>query len=136
MWKYLDRTLAALLALGAAVGHTLGSLAAYAHEPATLLWSLNTSVFGATLGALHLLRSFRPADRALAALLLFPTLAWLVSALCFGRIIGAPADPRVVFFALTCVGLSAFSLRALLPRPPAALASISRGSAARPSPRS
>src|SRR5215469_7525565 len=59
MLKYLDRTLAVLLALGAGVGHTLGSLAAYAHEPTTLLWSLNTSVLGVLLGTLHLLRSFR-----------------------------------------------------------------------------
>jgi hypothetical protein len=114
MWKYLDRTLAVLLGLGAGVGHTLGSLAAYAHEPTTLLWSLNTSVLGVTLAALHLLRSLRPEDRALARILIVPTLAWLVSALYFGTLIHAPADPRVIFFALLCVGLIAFSLRGAL----------------------
>ena len=114
MLKYLDRTLAVLLALGAGVGHTLGSLAAYAHEPTTLLWSLNTSVLGVLLGTLHLLRSFRSADRALALLLVLPTLAWLISALYFGALIHAPADPRVVFFVVLCVGLIAFSVRGAL----------------------
>jgi hypothetical protein len=114
MLKYLDRTLAVLLGLGAGVGHTLGSLAAYAHEPMTLLWSLNTSVLGVMLGALHLLRSLRPADRTLALLLIFPTLAWLVSALYFGRLIHAPGDPRVVTFIVLCAGLIAFSVRGAL----------------------
>jgi hypothetical protein len=80
------------------------------------------------LGALHLLRSFRPADRALALMLIFPTLAWLVSSLCFGWLIHAPGDPRVVTFMVLCAGLIAFSLRGAL--------EISPGSAALPSPRS
>jgi hypothetical protein len=110
MWKYIDRAFAVLLALGAGVGHSLGSLGAYGHEPMLLLWALNASVLGATLGALHLLRSFRPADRALALLLIAPTCAWLISSLCFGWLIGSPADPRVLSFVALCLGLIAFSV--------------------------
>jgi hypothetical protein len=114
MFKYLDRALAVVLGLGAAVGHTLGSLTAYAHQPITLLWALNASVLGAMLGGLHLVRSFRPTDRVLAWLLVLPTLFWLGSAIQFGMLIGRPLDPRVVVIVVASVGLIAFSLKTAL----------------------
>jgi hypothetical protein len=117
--KLIDRALAVLLGLGAGIGHTLGSLKAYAHEPMTLLWALNTSVFGVTLAAFHLFRTYRPNDRALAWILVLPTLAFMVSCVWFGLLIHAPADPRVVAFLIIGLGLTGFSLaKALSPSKP------------------
>ena len=117
--RALDRALALVLGLGAGIGHTLGSLAAYGSGTDTLLWSLDAGAFGATLGALHLLRSFRPADRVLAWLVILPTVAWIASCLRFGALLHDVADPRVVMFVAASAGLIGFSLRTALRQSPA-----------------
>lgn len=114
MLKTVDRILAGILGLGAAAGHTYGSLAAYANQPITLLWALNASVLGALLAVLHFIRSFRPGDRALGWVLIAPTLFWFGSSLEFGMLIGHPADPRVLAFAVASLGLTIFSLATAL----------------------
>jgi hypothetical protein len=114
MLKSVDRACAVVLGLGAGVGHTLGSLMTYGHQPEPLLWALNTSVLGVLLAALHLLRSFRPADRMLAGVLAPATLAWLISTATFGGIIGNALDPRVLVFEVVSVALIAFSLNTAL----------------------
>lgn len=114
MLKTIDRILAVILGLGAAVGHTYGSLTAYAHQPITLLWALNASVLGTLLAVLHFVRSLRTEDRALALILIPPTLFWLGSSMEFGILIGRPFDPRVLTFAVASLGLAAFSLTTAL----------------------
>ena len=44
MLKTVDRLLAGILGLGAAAGHTYGSLAAYANQPITLLSFIDAAV--------------------------------------------------------------------------------------------
>jgi len=108
--RIADRVLAVLLLLGA-IGHTFGSIQAYSHQPLSMLWALCASVLVALLSALNLLRSGRPADRALAWIAAAGTACWLVAAVAFGVLIHRPMDPRVVVFAVICVGLIAFSLQ-------------------------
>ena len=114
MLKTIDRILAVILGLGAAVGHSYGSLMAYAHQPVTLLWALNASILGTLLAVLHFVRSLRPGDRSLAWILIPPTLFWLGSSMEFGILIGRPFDPRVLTFAVASLGLAAFSLKTAL----------------------
>ena len=114
MLKHVDRGMAVILGLGAAVGHSLGSVSAYAAQPMTLLWALNASALGALLAVLHLLRSFRGRDRPLAAAAGIGSLFWMVSSLCFGLLIGNPFDPRIVMFIVISAGLIAFSVRSFV----------------------
>jgi hypothetical protein len=111
MLKVIDRTCAVVLGLGAAVGHTYGSFKAYGHDETTLLWALNASVLGLLLGALNLLRSARPDDRALAAIVGAGTVCWIISAARFGFLIDNPLDPRVLMFLLVSVILVLFNLQ-------------------------
>jgi uncharacterized membrane protein YfcA len=111
MLKYVDRTMAVILGLGAAIGHTYGSLVSYSDQPKTLLWSLSASVFGALLGVLQFLRSLRPEDRTLARILIVPTLCWAALSVEFGILIGNPLDPRVLLFVVVCLGLTFFGLQ-------------------------
>ncbi len=108
--KLIDRALAVLLILGAG-GHTLGSIAGYGTQPLTLLWALSASLYIVLVGAVNLLRTARPGDRALAWIAVVSASCQLVSAVVFGQLIDAPADPRVVGFVVLCLGLIAFGLR-------------------------
>jgi hypothetical protein len=108
--KYLDRTLAVLLLLGA-VGHTLGSIKIYGGQPMVLLWALSASVLCVLLGAINLLRVNRPRDTALAWICAAGMVAWLACTLTFGHLIGSFLDPRIVIFSLISLGLIFFSVR-------------------------
>jgi peptidoglycan/LPS O-acetylase OafA/YrhL len=109
MLKNLDRALAILLSLGT-VGHTVGSIGTYRHQPITLLWALCASLLIALLGAINLLRANRPHDRSLGWLGAFGTLGWLAAVVAFGIIKGALFDPRVVFFVAVSTGLVLFNI--------------------------
>jgi hypothetical protein len=72
----LDRTLAVLLIAGAGVGHVAGSIAAYDHQPQVLLWSVGAGGLGVLVGAMNLMRSFRPGNTAIAWLSAGAACAW------------------------------------------------------------
>ena len=114
MLKFVDRTFAVMLVLGAEVGHTFGSIKSYGAEPMVLLWALNASAFGVLLGALHILRSYRANDRPLAWLLAVGTGAFALSTLRFGQLLGNLADVRVLIFTLISAVLIVLSLRTAL----------------------
>lgn len=111
---WLDRSLSALLLLGG-IGHTFGVLQFY-KDPHTLFWSLTASVLIFLLAALNLLRSWRPADRALAAIVGCASAAYFVVTIFFGRLIGDMTDFRVILFGIVSAGLTLFSLRTALGR--------------------
>ncbi len=110
MLKIVDRALGVLLILGAG-GHTYGSISSYGRQPLTLLWALSASLFILLLGAVHLLRTARRGDRALAWIAVAGTVCQLMASVIFGQLIGAPADPRVIGFVVICSGLIVFGLR-------------------------
>jgi uncharacterized membrane protein len=112
--RWIDRGLSVLLILGG-VGHTYGVLNFYT-DPHALFWSLTASILIFLLAALNLLRSWRPNDRALAAVTACASAAYFVDTLCFGRLIGDMTDFRVILFGLISLGLAGFSLRAALAR--------------------
>jgi hypothetical protein len=97
-----------------AVGHTLGSVKAYSGQPLVLLWALCASLYIVLVGAINLLRTARPADRALAWIAMAATACWLVAGVAFGLLIGNVADPRVIIFAVICSGLIALGLKGAL----------------------
>ena len=113
MRKIVDRLFGSLLILGA-IGHTFGSIKAFSSTPHELLWALCASVLIALLGALNLLRSWRPQDSTLAWIVCAGTTCWLAASIAFGLIIGRPFDPRVIVFVILSVGLILFGLNTAL----------------------
>jgi hypothetical protein len=113
--RAIDIICTAVLGLGA-VGHSMGSFAAYRSQPVPLLWALCASVLIALLAALNWLRAKRPHDRALAWITVLGTLCWLAADLSFGALTGNMLDPRVVMFGVVSVVLIAFGLRTALMR--------------------
>lgn len=111
--RIVDRLFSVLFLLGG-VGHTLGVWKVYHDKPDLLFWSLTTSVLIALLGALSMLRSWRPGDAALGWLSTAGSLVYLGVIVCFGRLIGNMADPRVVLFAILSAGMALFGLRTAL----------------------
>jgi hypothetical protein len=107
--KWIDRGLSVVLILGG-IGHTLGVLGFY-KDPQTLFWSLTASELIFLLAAINLLRTWRPGDRALAAIAACASASYLLFTLRFGQIIGNIADFRVILFGVIMLGLTAFSLR-------------------------
>ncbi len=116
MMKFFDRALSALMLLGAA-GHLLGSTRFYPGQRDARYWAEWFTFVIVLVGAINLLRSFRPDDKALAWLAAGAALCYAVSALTFGSLIGNMADPRVVGFTAIALGLALFSLRTALRRP-------------------
>ena len=110
MLVWIDRALAILLILGG-VGHTLGVIDYYRNQPDALFWSLTASLLIFLLGAINLLRSWRPGDRALAIVAACASAGYLVVTLRFGQLIGNMADLRVILFGLISLGLVVFGLR-------------------------
>jgi len=110
--KILDYILCVLLLL-CGCGHTAGTLIGYQGKPELMLWSLSASLFIFTLGSVNLIRAGRKHDRPLAIITLVFNLCQVVAALQFGRIIGNLYDPRVIAFAVICLGLSGMSVRSL-----------------------
>jgi len=115
MLNAVDRVFALLLLLGA-TGHTLGSFEAFGHQPSVLIWALCGSLLAVLLGALNLLRSWRPGDRALAWITVVGMVGWMAVSIAFGQVIQNPFDPRPVIFEIISAGLIVFGLRtALIP---------------------
>lgn len=106
--RWIDRSLSALLILGG-VGHTYGVLNYYRDADA-LFWSLTASLLIFLLAAINLLRTWRPADQALAILASCATAAYFVFTLRFGQLVGNIADPRVILFGVLTAGLTLFGL--------------------------
>jgi len=106
---WIDRGLSCLLILGG-IGHTFGVISFY-EDVITLFWALTASVLIFLLAAINLLRSWRPADRALAIVTTCGSAAYLVITLEFGRLIGSVLDPRVILFSVISLGLIGFGLR-------------------------
>ena len=109
----LDRILSGLLILGA-LGHTLGVMKFYKGQPHPLFWALSGTVLILLLAAINLLRSARPHDQGLAWLAASGSAAYMVISIAFGFLVKNPFDLRAVIFALTALGLTAFSLRTAL----------------------
>lgn len=114
--KWIDRGLSGLLILGG-VGHTLGVLDFY-KDPQTLFWSLTATELVFLLAAINLLRTWRPGDRALAAITALASAAYFLFTLRFGQIVGNLVDFRVILFGALTLGLTAFSVRGALDRSP------------------
>ena len=113
---WIDRGLSSRLILGG-IGHTFGVIGFY-QDPVTLFWALTASVLIFLLAAINLLRTWRPADRALAIVTSCGSAAYLIISLGFGRVIGSLTDPRVILFAVLSLALLAFGLRDVMRRPP------------------
>jgi hypothetical protein len=107
--RWVDRGLSVLLILGG-IGHTFGVIGFY-HDPETLFWALTASELILLLAACNLLRTWRPNDRALAAITACACAVYFVFTLIFGRLVGSLVDPRVVLFGVLTLGLFGFSLR-------------------------
>ena len=112
--RWIDRGLSLLLILGG-IGHTFGVISFY-KDPHTLFWSLTASILIFLLAAINLLRTWRPGDRALAALTAVASAAYFVDGLLFGRLIGNMADFRVILFGVISAALTAFGLRQAMQR--------------------
>lgn len=106
----VDRGLSWLLLIGAVL-HRYGSFTGYADQPETLTWSLSGVLAAALTAALNLLRADRPDDRPLALIAFAASVAWVTVAFGFGAAIGSLADIRVLWHALTALGLAMFSAR-------------------------
>jgi hypothetical protein len=66
------------------------------------------------VAALNLLRTGRPADRALAWVSCVGSLAWMSAALAFGVVVGNILDPRAMIHAINAAVLALFSIRTAL----------------------
>ena len=115
MRRIVDRSLAVLLIIVAGGGHAAGAIATYHDQPIALLSAMGMSVLAILIGALNLLRTNRPNDRALAWLAVGATAAWFIISVIFGFLIGNLLDPRVIGFVLITAGLTYFGLTTALP---------------------
>ncbi|HUN83878.1 MAG TPA: hypothetical protein VMU48_05830 [Terracidiphilus sp.] len=111
--KRADIILGGILILSA-IGHAFGSYAAYKSQPMVLLWALCASLAMLLLGAVNLLRVWRPGDKSLALICLFGNLAWLAPVIAFDRLIGNPFDVRPILQGIAVIGLAVFSVRSAL----------------------
>lgn len=114
MRKIVDRSLAVLLIIAGGGGHAAGAIATYHNRPIELLSGLGVSALAVLIGALNLLRTARPNDRALAWLAVGATATWLLISVILGVLIGNLLDPRIIGFVLITAGLIYFSLATAL----------------------
>ncbi len=115
--KIIDKVFGWLLVVGSLL-HAIGSFAAYKYVPETLLWALSTSLAGLLLAGINLLRVGRPGDHTLAWLSFAGSVAWIIMALAFGKLIGNLFDFRVLIHAFNALVLAGFSLRSALAEMP------------------
>jgi hypothetical protein len=108
-----DRVFGWLLVVGASL-HAFGSVTGYGSQPELLVWSLSGTLAALLLAVLNLMRAERPADRSLALVCVFGSIAWVVVALAFGAAIGNVLDPRALIHAVNAAVLAVFSVRTLL----------------------
>ncbi|MFL6722441.1 MAG: hypothetical protein ACJ8FT_11675 [Sphingomonas sp.] len=92
------------------MAHAFG-VASFFHDPQTLFWSETATILIFLIAAVNLLRTWRPGDRALAAVAAGASISYLIATFCLGRIIGDMADFRVILFGALTLGLALFSLR-------------------------
>jgi len=107
--RWIDRGLSVLVILSG-MAHAFG-VASFFHDPQTLFWSETATILIFLIAAINLLRTWRPGDRALAAVAAGGSITYLIATLWFGRIIGDMADFRVILFGVLMLGLALFSLR-------------------------
>jgi hypothetical protein len=107
--KVLDRILACLLILGG-IGHAVGARSAFHNQPITLLWAESAAFTIFLVAAVNLLRSVRPADRALAWISFAGCLAWTGFALALGHLLGDFLYFPVIANVVVSLMLAAFSL--------------------------
>jgi hypothetical protein len=107
--RWIDRGLAVLLVLSG-IAHAYG-VSNFFHDPQTLFWSLLATLLIFLIAAVNLLRTWRPADRALAGVCAAAAAVYFLATLRFGQIIGDMTDFRVILFGVLTLGLTAFSLR-------------------------
>ncbi|HEY0759678.1 MAG TPA: hypothetical protein VGD59_10530 [Acidisarcina sp.] len=110
--RTLDRVFGCLMIVGA-LGHAMGSYAAYKTQAMALLWALSASFAELLLAALNLLRAGRPGDGKLAAVTLAGNLAQMVLVYTFGRLIGNVFDFRVLIQGGVTLVLIIMSVRTL-----------------------
>ena len=113
--RLLDRLFSVLLILGG-IGHTFGVISYYRGKPDALFWSLTASALILLLGAINLLRTWRPGDHALALIAALASASYFFITLGFGRLIGNFADPRVLIFGAIALGLTGFGLKGAMRR--------------------
>ena len=111
--RFLDFGLVFMLIIGAVL-HTFGTLTGYPTWSELWVWSLGASLASALIGAVNLLRLYRPGDRALALICGVSALLWAAVALAFGAAISNIADPRVVWHAVAAGGLGVLAPRQAL----------------------
>lgn len=103
----------AILFIGAAL-HAYGSFLAFPEKGPALVWSLGSSGFAILLAGLCLVAAWRPSDIPLAALSILGCAGWVAVVIAYGVSIGNPADPRVLYHAVTGVVLAGLTLTALM----------------------
>lgn len=109
----IDRIFCGLLAL-AALGHLFGTFKFFNFGTDIFVWSLSGVVAAALLVAINIVRSRRPADRAIAYIALVGNMGWIAIVLLFGQSIGNYLDPRVLIHGVAAAGLSYFSFMCLI----------------------
>ncbi len=108
----LDRIFCCLLILAAAL-HTLGAFNEYKPQSSLLMWALCAGFARFLLAAVNLLRTWRPNDKALAAICLGGCLVSVYLLFRLAGVIGSMRDYRVVVNLAITVALTFFSLRTL-----------------------
>lgn len=108
-----EMAVAAILFVGALL-HVYGSFVTFAWASPELVWSIGSSGLAMLLSALSVLRSRRPGDRALSAIVLCGCIGWAAIVFAFGLVIGNPADPRVLYHLVVSLALAAFAVRGVL----------------------
>lgn len=107
----IGQGLAVILAIGAGL-HGYGSFLAYSRSDPALAWSVGSAFFALFLAALCIYAEASGAGRGLSLLILAGLLAWFVTVLAFGALIGNVADPRVLYhLAVTAALMARFALR-------------------------
>lgn len=107
-----DRVFGYLLILGA-LGHTIGTIVWLQPMSQLFIWSLGAALAAFVLGALNVLRAKRPGDRAVAAIAVVGTFAWMLVALAFGISINRVLDPRPLSHIIISLVLVLFGIRSL-----------------------
>jgi hypothetical protein len=111
--RKIDLTFGWLMILGC-IGHTLGTMKYYTALSDVWVWSLGTSLAGFILGALNVLRATRSPDKAVAAITLPGSAAFVLIAIGFGVAIHNLGDPRVIGNVVIATALALFSLSTLV----------------------
>lgn len=108
MFRIVDRIFGILLGL-ASCGHTIGTILWTEPFSAIFIWSLGSSLAGALLAALNIVRAGRPDDQTLAVLTGIGTACWALVTVGFGVSIHNMFDPRPLSHFVISIILVVFS---------------------------